>query len=31
MVAEKSIKVDYKFWLENDKGEKYAETLGRLL
>jgi hypothetical protein len=31
MAGEKPIKMDYKFWLENDKGEKCAETPGKLL
>jgi hypothetical protein len=31
MADKKPIFVKFKFWLENDKGEKYAETPGRLL
>jgi hypothetical protein len=31
MASEKSIHLDIKFWLEDDKAEKYAETPGKSL
>jgi hypothetical protein len=31
MAGEKPIEIEFKFWLENDKGKKCAETPGKFL